>query len=101
LFPAFAGRWLSTGKQIVKNVKPFTSVFYRDSPCLFCVVKLTRPSPLTLLTAALLVLLPALAVLQYRWVGQVSEAERDRMERNVRTAAFQFRGAFDTEILER
>jgi signal transduction histidine kinase len=38
-------------------------------------------------------------VLQYRWVGQVSEAERDRMERNVRTAAFQFRGTFDTEIL--
>src|SRR5204862_1803432 len=60
---------------------------------------MTRPSGLTLLTTALLVLLPALAVLQYRWVGQVSDAERDRMERNVRTSAFQFRGAFDTEIL--
>lgn len=53
----------------------------------------------TALTIALLLLLPALAVLQYRWVGQVSDAERDRMERNLRTAAFQFRGAFDGEII--
>jgi len=62
-------------------------------------VKIARPSALTVLTIALLILLPALAVLQYRWVGQVSEAERDRMERNLRTAAFQFRGAFDGEII--
>jgi signal transduction histidine kinase len=46
----------------------------------------------------LLVLLPALAVLQYRWAGQVSVAERERMQRNVRNAAEQFRGAFDFEI---
>jgi hypothetical protein len=45
------------------------------------------------------VLLPALAVLQYRWVGQVSTAERERMQRNVRTAAEQFREAFDTEVI--
>jgi signal transduction histidine kinase len=57
-----------------------------------------RPSGLTLLTAALLVLLPALAVLQYRWVGQVSAAERDRMERNLRVGAYQFRQAFDSEL---
>jgi signal transduction histidine kinase len=61
-------------------------------------VKLTRPSTLTLLTCALLVLLPALAVLQYRWVGQVSDAAGDRMQRNLRVAAFQFREAFDNEI---
>jgi len=57
-----------------------------------------RPSGLTLVTAALLVLLPALAVLQYRWVGQVSAAERDRMERNLRVGAYQFRQAFDGEL---
>src|SRR5918993_2333379 len=57
-----------------------------------------RPSGLTLLTAALLVLLPALAVLQYRWVGQVSSAERDRMERNLRVGAYQFRQTFDGEL---
>jgi signal transduction histidine kinase len=62
-------------------------------------VKIARPSALTVLTLALLVLLPVLAVLQYSWVGQVSEAERDRMERNLRTAANQFRGAFDGEVI--
>jgi signal transduction histidine kinase len=61
-------------------------------------VKLSRPSGLSLLTAALLVLLPALAILQYRWVGQVSEAERERMQHNLRNAASQFRDAFDLEV---
>jgi signal transduction histidine kinase len=37
-------------------------------------------------------------VLQYRWVGQVSAAERDRMERNLRVGAYQFRQAFDGEL---
>jgi signal transduction histidine kinase len=59
---------------------------------------LRRPSGLTLLTAALLLLLPTLAVLQYRWVGQISEAERERMRRNVRNAADQFGDALDDEI---
>jgi signal transduction histidine kinase len=44
------------------------------------------------------VLLPAFAVLQYRWVGQVSVAEQERMQRNLRNAANQFREAFDGEI---
>ena len=55
-------------------------------------------SGLTLFTAALLVLLPALAVLQYQWVGQVSAAERERMQRNMTHAAQQFRQSFDGEI---
>ena len=61
-------------------------------------VKLTRPSGLTLLAGALLLLMPALAVLQFRWVGQVSDAEHDRMKRNVEIAATLFRGSFDDEI---
>ena len=61
-------------------------------------VTLKRPLGLPLLTAALLVLLPTLAVLQYQWVGQLSTAERDRMQRNVRIAAAQFRDEFDLEI---
>ena len=48
--------------------------------------------------AALLILVPTLAVLQYRWVGQVSDAERDRMETHVGNAAVQFRDALDGEI---
>ncbi len=61
-------------------------------------MRLSRPSGLTLLTCALLVLLPTLAVLQYRWVGEVSRAEQDRMQRNLRTATLQFRDAFDVEV---
>ena len=57
-----------------------------------------RPSGLTLLAGALLLLMPALAVLQFRWVGQVSEAEKGRMQRNVEIAALQFRESFNREI---
>ncbi|HLG59987.1 MAG TPA: HAMP domain-containing sensor histidine kinase [Vicinamibacterales bacterium] len=62
-------------------------------------MKIRRPSGPTLVTLGLLVLLPALAVLQYRWVGQVSTAERERMQRNLRTAAGLFREGFDGEIV--
>jgi signal transduction histidine kinase len=61
-------------------------------------VRLRRPSALTVLTSALLILLPTLAVLQYGWVGQVHDAERERMERNLRIAALQFRDGFDEDI---
>ena len=56
------------------------------------------PSRLTALTAALLVLLPALAILQYRWVGQLGDAARERMQRNLHNGAQQFRDSFDSEI---
>jgi signal transduction histidine kinase len=62
-------------------------------------VPLKKPSGPTLVMCALLVLLPALAVLQYRWVGQVSTAERERMQRNLRIAAGQFRENLDGEIV--
>lgn len=62
-------------------------------------MRLQRPSGATLVTCVLLVLLPALAVLQYRWVGQISVAERERMQRNLRVAATQFRETFDGEIV--
>jgi len=61
-------------------------------------VKLTRPSGLTLLAGALLLLMPALAVLQFRWVGQVSDAEHERMQRNLDVAATQFRRDFEGEL---
>jgi signal transduction histidine kinase len=62
-------------------------------------VTFKRPSGATLVLCGVLVLLPALAVLQYRWVGQVSTAERERMQRNLRIAAGQFRENFDGEII--
>jgi hypothetical protein len=62
-------------------------------------VKIKWPSGPALVALLFLVLLPALAVLQYRWVGQVSEAERERMQRNLENAADQFDRTFETEIV--
>ena len=45
-----------------------------------------------------MLLVPALAWMQYRWLGQLSEAERERMQRTLRTAAAQFATEFDTEL---
>jgi len=61
-------------------------------------VKIARPSGLTVLTGLLLVLLPALAILQYRWVGHVAEAEGERMQTHLRNAALQFHEALDGEV---
>lgn len=47
---------------------------------------------------ALLVLVPLLAVLQYRWIGQVSDQERERMRATMQTAAFHFTRTVDEEI---
>jgi signal transduction histidine kinase len=57
-----------------------------------------QPGAVTALVVVVLLLVPALAWLQYRWVGQVSEAERERMQRTLRTAATQFATDFDTEL---
>jgi signal transduction histidine kinase len=46
----------------------------------------------------LLVLLGALATVQYRWLGEVSEAERERMRASLRTRASEFAQEFDTEL---
>src|SRR5438552_2785402 len=55
--------------------------------------------PLQLVAAAiLLVLLVVLATLQYRWLGAVSDAERDRMRTGLRTRASEFAREFDAEI---
>ena len=61
-------------------------------------MKIKWPSAAAALTALLVILLPVLAFMQYRWVGQVSEGERERMQRNLETAAGQFRGSFELEI---
>ncbi len=61
-------------------------------------MKIKWPAAPKVLTGLLVVLLPVLAFMQYRWVGQVSEGERAIMQRNLETAADQFRGAFDLEL---
>ncbi len=52
-----------------------------------------------LLVIALLCALVFLAVLQYRWSGQVSEAERVRMHGSLQLAADQFRREFARDLL--
>ena len=58
----------------------------------------TRISGVTLLAAAVLVLLPALAWLQYSWLEQIADADRDRRTRTLQTAATQLAQDFDGEI---
>lgn len=57
-----------------------------------------KPWMMWLLVAAMLVLLPLLAVLQYRWLGEVSAAERERMQANLKTSAERFCSDFDREL---
>ena len=47
---------------------------------------------------SLLLLLPLLAILQYRWIGEVSEADRQRMAESVNTAAIRFAEDFNSQI---
>jgi two-component system, OmpR family, sensor histidine kinase SenX3 len=52
----------------------------------------------TILVGVVMLLLPALAWMQYQWLGQLSTAERERMQRTLRTAAAQFANEFDSEL---
>jgi signal transduction histidine kinase len=57
-----------------------------------------RPSWPLAAAALLLVLLAVLGTLQYRWLGEVSNAERDRLRESLRTRASDFSQDFDREI---
>ena len=48
--------------------------------------------------ATLLALLPLLAALQYRWLGHVSDGEREFLKANLRNAAERFSQDFDQEL---
>ena len=50
---------------------------------------------LMIVAVALVALLGALATLQYRWLGDVSQAERERMRAGLQTRASDFSEAFD------
>lgn len=55
-------------------------------------------SGVTALVAAVLVLLPALAWLQYSWLEQIAEADRERRGRTLQTAASQLAQDLDREV---
>ncbi|HEX8072803.1 MAG TPA: HAMP domain-containing sensor histidine kinase [Pyrinomonadaceae bacterium] len=56
------------------------------------------PRFVLLVAAALAVLLALLATLQYRWLGQVSAGERERMQTTLRAATARFTQDFDREL---
>src|SRR5262245_53050277 len=58
----------------------------------------SRVSAVTILVGIVMLLVPALAWMQYQWLGQLSTAERERMQRTLRTAAAQFATEFDSEL---
>jgi signal transduction histidine kinase len=59
---------------------------------------MSRPKSSVVFIGLLLLLLPSLAILQYRWIGEVSAAERGRLESSLRVASQQFAADFDGEL---
>ena len=57
-----------------------------------------RFSGVTALAAAVLILLPALAWLQYSWLDQIADADRERRARTLQTAASQLAQDLDGEL---
>jgi signal transduction histidine kinase len=57
-----------------------------------------RPLALYLVAGGALLLLPLMALLQYRWIGQVSDAERERRERTLKAATAQVAQDLDLEL---
>ena len=50
--------------------------------------------------SAVAVILAILAALQYRWIGQVSEADRERLQSRLESSVEQFRQAFNRELMD-
>lgn len=61
-------------------------------------MRATRLSTRLLLPAGLILLVLLLGTLQYRWLGQVSEAERAQLQRSLSQRANEFAQEFDREI---
>jgi signal transduction histidine kinase len=61
-------------------------------------VRTGRRLALYLVAGSTLLLLPLMAVLQYRWIGQVSDAERERRERTLKAATAQVAQDLDLEL---
>ena len=59
---------------------------------------MARAKPSLISVGLLLILLPVLAVFQYRWIGEVSAAERDRLESSLRVSSDRFAADFEGEF---
>lgn len=58
-----------------------------------------HPAAALAITGGVLVILLCLAVVQYRWIGQVSEAERERLQAGLESATLRFAGDFNGEFV--
>ncbi len=58
-----------------------------------------RLNPSVWILAAIVVVLAVLAAMQYRWIMEVSQAERERLRENLRLATVRFTDDFDGEIM--
>src|SRR5262249_29080975 len=74
--------------------------FLRERPSGLTIIPfvIVRAKSSLLLVGLPLLLLPVLAVLQYQWIGEVSAAERDRLESSLRVASDRFATDFDAEF---
>src|SRR5262249_48826291 len=59
---------------------------------------IVRAKSSLILVGLLLILLPILAIFQYRWIGEVSASEHDRLESSLRIASDRFATDFDAEF---
>ncbi|MBI4748853.1 MAG: HAMP domain-containing histidine kinase [Acidobacteria bacterium] len=57
-----------------------------------------KPSPILIVLVLLMALLGILATLQYRWIGQVTESERTRLQASLQSDAAHLAEDFDREI---
>jgi signal transduction histidine kinase len=80
----------------VKSTEPFSRSRVPDD--IIARVSIRKPSLMVVLIVILAALVPLLGVLQYRWLGQVSEAERERMRAGLETAVRNFADDFDREL---
>ena len=62
-------------------------------------LKWNRPQLHLLLGGALALLLPVLAILQYRWISDLSLSEKERLERKVKESVSLFSREFNSELL--
>ncbi|MBI4473450.1 MAG: hypothetical protein HY646_12335 [Acidobacteria bacterium] len=53
----------------------------------------------SIVAGALVASLTLLAFVQYRWIGRIAEAERERRQKEVRLAAARFAEEFNGEVL--
>ena len=93
------GRWLSAGKEFVKDVKPAAGADLQpDLRARLAACDGRFRLPMVVIAAALLGLIALLATLQYRWLGQISGAERERMTATFNARATAYAQDFDREL---